>query len=79
MKKEYRRVEVTWVDSNCLHGWQEPEVKTEIAEVSSLGFLISEEESKLTLAPSVSEYGLIFNPIAIPKGCIKSIKELRLR
>ncbi len=74
-----RRVEVEWVDSNILHGWQVDTVDCNVALSNELGYLISEDDDKIILARGISSFGLLNSPMAIPKGCIKSFKELRVK
>ena len=75
-----RKVIVEWVDSNELHGWQmEGEVSCGLAMCESVGCIKSEDNDKLILIQTTSNYGAHMGVLAIPKGCIKSIKELRVK
>lgn len=74
-----RRVEVRWKDSNALHGWQYGEYKADLAPCETLGYITEETEDKLVLAQTISEYGAHMNILIIAKGCIESIKELRVK
>jgi len=69
-------VEVEWVDSNILHGWQNEINDCDVALCNEVGYLAHEDEDKVILARGISSFGLLNSPIAIPKGCVKSIKEL---
>ena len=72
-------VKVTWVDSNIQHGWQSNTTDCDVALCDDVGYLIDENDEKITLSRGVSQYRLLNSPMAIPKGCIKSIKEMRLK
>ena len=75
-----KKVIVEWVDSNVLHGWQmEGEVSCDIAVCESLGYVKYEDNDKLILSQTVSNFGSQMGVLAIPKGCIKSVKELRAK
>ena len=79
MKRNYKAVLVSWLDSNILHGWQDNAKICKVAISEELGYLIHEDEEKITLARGISDGGLFNSPMAIPKGCIKSIKEMRVK
>ena len=74
-----RKVIVEWVDSNTLHGWQYGEYPTELARCETLGFVMEETGEKLVVAQTISGYGAHMGITVIAKGCIKSIKEVRVR
>ena len=74
-----RKVIVVWSDSNTLHGWQYGEYRAELAECETLGFITEETDDKLVVSQTVSGYGAHMGITVIAKGCIKSIKELRVR
>ena len=75
-----KKVLVEWVDSNILHGWQmEGEIPCDLANCESIGYLKNEDTEKVVLSQTQSNYGAHMGVLAIPKGCITSIKELRLK
>ena len=72
MMKEYKKVEIEWVDSKFGAGWEYlDEIEPRAAEVRTIGHLISEDEVSITLAHSISEKQCC-GRITIPKVCIKS-------
>ncbi len=79
MKK--KMVLIEWVDSNIIHGWRESQdvVEDRIACCQTIGYLEREDNEKVVLIMGISNYGLVFECITIPKGCIKSIRILRIK
>ena len=73
-----KRLEVEFYDSNFMHGW-EGETQDDLALVTTIGYFKFEDDKQLTLTMAYSDFGLRFAKLSIPKGCIKSIKELRLK
>ena len=74
-----KKVLIEWVDANIEHGWQADINDCDIAMTEELGYLIEEDNEKVIVARGYSQYGLYNSPMAIPRGCIKSIKELRIK
>ncbi len=71
---------IDWVDTAVVHGWQcGDEIKDDLAHCQSAGFQIKENEESVTIAFGISDQGLIMERKTIPRGCIKSIKELRVK
>ena len=79
--KRKTRVEIEWVDSNIMHDWaSEDEVSLDkLPSCFSVGYFFSEDDEKVIITMGYSNYGLYIIRKAIPKGCIKSIKELRIK
>ncbi len=75
-----KKVLVVWVDTGVIHGWLETESNNDcIAYCKSLGFLIKENDEGVTICFGISDQGLVMEKKTIPRGCIKAIKELRIR
>ena len=79
MSKKFQMVLVEWLDSNELHGWQYGEYPAELAYCKSLGYIIDNTDEKLVLSQTISDYGAHMGITIIAKGCVKYIKELRIR
>ena len=66
-------VEIEWEDTYTEVGWGDDDLDT--ASATSVGYLIKETPDKIVLAGMI---GIGYNcKQAIPKGCIKNIKELK--
>ncbi len=74
-----KRLEVEFSDSNFLHGWEGEDMQDDLALATAIGYFKSEDEEQLTLTMAYSNFGLRFAKLTIPKGSIKSVKELRLK
>lgn len=76
-----KMVLVNWEDSNIMHGWRVPEETTEdrVADCQTIGFVIADDEDKVILAMGKSNLGAVMECITIPRSCIQSIRELRLK
>ncbi len=73
-------VKIEWVDSNIMHGWQPLDIfEGRLALCESVGYLYEETDELVTLTMGASDLGSIIETLSIPRGCIKSIKELRVR
>ena len=70
---------VYWQDSNMMHGWRDDCSKDKLANCQTVGILKVDDEDKLVLAMSESDENSFLETITIPKGCIKSVKQLRVR
>lgn len=73
-------IKVEWVDSNITHGWQ-PEGVFEGAWAlcESVGYLYEETSELISLAMGRSDHKSILETLTLPKACIKSIKEMRVK
>ncbi len=79
--KKNKMIWVKWVDANEMQGWAGiEEVKLDVLPVvDSIGFLFSDDEEKIILVSSHSNFDAYIGRLAIPKGCVKSIRELRVK
>ena len=78
MRKD-KMVLVLWQDSNVAHGWMPDAGFGDVASCRVVGILKGEDETRVEVALGDSDCGSKFETITIPKGCIKSIKELRVK
>jgi len=75
-----KKVLIEWNDTGVIHGWLCQESNGDsIAHCESVGFLIKENDEGITICFGISDQGLVMEKKTIPRGCIKSIKELRLK
>jgi len=75
-----KRVEIEFADSNIMHGWEHSGATSdEPAYAHAMGYLKSEDDNQITLTMAFNSSDLIFEKFTIPKGAIKSIKELRVK
>jgi hypothetical protein len=77
-----KRVEVTWIDIRSDDGWRTlnklEKFITGDNTVKQIGFLHEEDEEQIVLLDSYFEDGTLFGGVhTIPRGCIKSIIELK--
>lgn len=76
-----KMVQIIWNDANEMHGWGvEEEIKLDkLPVVETIGYLFSQDDEQLVIVSSQSDYGAYLGRLAIPKGCVKTIKELRVK
>jgi hypothetical protein len=74
-----RVVLIDWEDSNVTHGWIPIEEQDELARCQTVGFVVREDTQKITVTLGNSNYNNTMERLTIPKPCIKSIRELRVR
>jgi len=75
---KYPLVQVEWLDAQTSHGWEaEGEVDQEVPLVTTVGFLIIENEHLLCLASTVGKDRSHNSRITIPVGMVKTKKILR--
>lgn len=74
------KVLVEWVDSKMTHGWQNTGIfEGEVALCECIGFLYEDGVDFITLTMGRSDSDMVVEGFSIPKGCIKSIKKLRVK
>lgn len=78
--KDYRRVQVTWLDTRDEpSGWRSTEVKPEVAIARDMGFIISKSDNILVIASSVIEdsEGVELGKVThIPMGCVTAVEDV---
>ena len=72
-------VKVKWYDSNIQHGWQSDTEDCRLALCEDAGWVVYENDEMIILARGISDHAFFNSPMAIPRGCIIEIKELRLK
>ena len=74
---DYPLVIVTWLDITATAGWEDPEEVNPI-EVSTIGWLYSQDENTVKVGNSLGEDGRPYGISAFPVGCITSIEHYSL-
>jgi len=75
MVKPNRLMEVLWLDANAIHGWtHEDTVKSAIS--LTVGYLQKETDREIIVCSNIGTRQVLC-PIAIPRGCIQSIRYFR--
>ena len=74
-----RLVKIKWQDSNIQHGWQVDDSECRLALCEDVGWIIYEGENILKIARGISDHSFYNSPMAIPRGCILEIRELRVK
>ena len=78
--KALKVILVEWDDSNVTHGWRLDDAGGDVvAHCRTVGILKAEDDKKITLAFGDSDCGSVLETITIPKGCITSMRKLRVR
>lgn len=75
-KYKFKLIEVTWDDAQTDDGWGEAPEVLEPALVTTVGFLVRETKEHLLIASSYDDKHTN-GRIQIPKGMIKSRKEIK--
>ncbi len=71
---------IEWDDTSVIHGWFSPtDISGGIAHCQSVGFWVKEDEESITISFAVSDQDLVMEKKTIARGCIKSIKEMRVK
>jgi len=69
---------VKWEDSASASGWTD-EDDLAPAECETVGYLLKKNKDRVVVVQSTSDIAHYDNRFAIPRGCIKSIKELDIK
>ena len=78
MKKD-KRVQVNWCDSTSRGRWVESGIAQgyRAASIRTVGLLVKRTKHEVVVALNIDEDGDVSDVITIPRGCIRSITELR--
>lgn len=69
---------VTWVDSCSLGGWQRREGNHGLSRIDSIGYIIRETRTEITITSSISQdSGNVMDALTIPKVAIVRRKNRR--
>jgi len=71
---------VEWYDTASGIAWTDlPSAKKRHTEsVISIGILINSNRREMVILPNLSKSGAVFHEVAIPKGCIKRVRQLKI-
>lgn len=72
-------VKVKWHDANIQHGWQSDIEDCSLASCEDAGWIIFEDDTMIIISRGISGHAFYNSPMAIPRGCVLEIKELRVR
>ena len=67
---------VEWKDAATSSGWNYKE-DTGLMNVRSVGWLVKQDKTTLTITTSQSKYGKFLDPLSIPKHSISQMKVLK--
>lgn len=78
--KANKIVLVEWQDSNVTHGWRLNDcIGDDIAHCRTVGFLMVDNDTKITVAFGDSDCGSVMETVTIPKTAVIRIRELRVK
>jgi hypothetical protein len=76
-KKHYAYL-VKWRDSCSVRGWNSmASAGDEVTTITSVGWIVRETKTELTITTSISDHGSAMDPLTIPREAIT--KKTRLR
>ena len=71
---------IEWNDSNVSHGWIPKSQKDDnLAHCRTVGFVVSEDDDKLTVTLGESDSDNTMERLTIAKSSITSLRELRVK
>jgi hypothetical protein len=76
MKKHHAYV-VKWRDSSTLRGWQHIEGDHSVAIITSVGWMVKETKTAVTLTTGISEGGSVCDAITIPREAVTKMTRLK--
>jgi hypothetical protein len=82
MKGSMEIVEVDWIDSCSVRGWQRSDFRHEDTlplPIKTVGYLLRSDKTCVTVIQSVSAEGAKAESLTIPRSCVKKVRELRSR
>lgn len=79
--RDLPKVEVSWIDARSFGAWmpRSEARKKKLVETWTVGRLAKNTKSHVVVAQNVNDMDDLSDIILIPKGCVKSIKELSHR
>lgn len=77
MKKHHAYV-VKWRDSSSLRGWTDMDHKQHsVSLITSVGWLVRETKTELTIATCISDHGSTRDAVTIPREAITRVTRLK--
>lgn len=73
----YRVVAVVWRDSHTNRGWRDAsDTERDIKPIVTVGFLVGETESTITVAPAIGGWSTFMDPTTIPWEAVCYMEDL---
>lgn len=76
MKKHHAYI-VKWRDSSSLRGWQSIDADHSVGIINSVGWMVRETKTAITLTTGISEHGSVCDAITIPREAVTNITRLK--
>jgi hypothetical protein len=78
MKKHYAHI-VKWRDSAAMRGWRpmDDPGHTAVAEVTSVGWIVSKTPKTITITTSISDSGSVMDALSIPREAVTKMVRLK--
>ena len=70
-------VEIEWVDSGFAAGWQYNGEMQPIPIITTIGYVSHIDKMMIEISSTITPNGSL-NPLAIPHGCITSIRKVKV-
>lgn len=69
---------VKWRDSATLRGWHRIDSQNDgVSVITSIGWLVRQTRSEITLTTGISESGMVIDQITIPRETVTKMTRLR--